>query len=170
KSISEQGKLTEALETAILAADTKTRLEDLYLPYKPKRRTRAQIAKEAGLEPLADLLLEDPTQTPAVAAEAYLSEEHNITSAQEARDAANQILIERFSEQADLLTRLRTFLWEPAEISATVIEGKEDEGNKYNDYFAPNEKLANIPRHRALALFRGRNEGILQVSMVLPDH
>ena len=169
KSITEQGKLTEELEAAILAADTKTRLEDLYLPYKPKRRTRAQIAKEAGLEPLADSLYEDPTLEPLITAEAYLNEEHKIATAQDALDGAKQILMERFSEQADLLTRLRTYLWENAEISSTVIEGKEEEGNKYKDYFAHNEKLANIPSHRALALFRGRNEGILQVGMVLPE-
>lgn len=170
KSIGEQGKLTDELEAAILAADTKTRLEDLYLPYKPKRRTRAQIAKEAGLEPLADSLLEDPSQTPLSVAETYLNEEHKVATAQDALDGAKQILMERFSEQADLLTRLRTFLWENAEIASSVIEGKEDEGKKYKDYFAHNEKLANIPSHRALALFRGRNEGILQVSMALPEH
>lgn len=170
KSIAEQGKLTAELEAAILAADTKTRLEDLYLPYKPKRRTRAQIAKEAGLEPLADSLLENPTQEPLVVAEDFLNEEHKITNAQEALDGAKQILIERFSEQADLLTRLRTYLWETAEITSTVIKGKEDEGKKYKDYFAHHEKLANIPSHRSLALFRGRNEGILQVTMALPEH
>lgn len=170
KSIGEQGKLTAELEAEILAADTKTRLEDLYLPYKPKRRTRAQIAKEAGLEPLADSLLADPTQEPLVVAEGFVNEEHKITNAQDALDGAKQILMERFSEQADLLTRLRTYLWETAEITSTVIKGKEEEGKKYKDYFAHNEKLANIPSHRSLALFRGRNEGILQVTMALPEH
>ncbi len=170
KSISEQGKLTEELEAAILAADTKTRLEDLYLPYKPKRRTRAQIAREAGLEPLAFGLLEDPTQTPLEVAANYLNEEHKITTAQEALDGAKQILMEHFSEQADLLTRLRTYLWEQGEVASQVIEGKEEEGKKYQDYFTHHEKIAAIPSHRALALFRGRNEGILQVNLQLPEH
>lgn len=169
KSIADQGKLTDELNTTILAADTKTRLEDLYLPYRPKRRTRAQMAKEAGLEPLADALLNDPTQTPLVAAGAYLNEEHKVATAQDALDGAKQILMERFSEEADLLTRLRTYLWEHAEVAASVAEGKEEEGKKFKDYFAYHEKIANIPSHRALALFRGRKENILQVSMQLPE-
>ncbi|MCK0538816.1 Tex family protein [Alcanivorax quisquiliarum] len=169
KSISEQEKLTPELEAAILAADTKTRLEDLYLPYKPKRRTRAQIAREAGLEPLADALLADPTLTPESEAANYLNPEHKIETAKDALDGAKQILMERFSENAELLTRLRTWLWEQAEIISTVADGKDKEGIKFSDYFAHREKLAGIPSHRALALFRGRNEGILHVSMALPE-
>ncbi|HLR17087.1 MAG TPA: Tex family protein [Alcanivoracaceae bacterium] len=169
KSIAEQDKLTDELKAAILAADTKTRLEDLYLPYRPKRRTRAQIAKEAGLEPLANALLEDPTQVPLTLAAEFLNEEHKVTTAQEALDGAKQILMERFSEEADLLTRLRTYLWEHAEVVSTVVEGQEDKGKKFQDYFDYHEKIANIPSHRALALFRGRKEAVLQVAMKLPE-
>ena len=128
KSIAEQDKLTPELEKAIKAADTKTRLEDLYLPYKPKRRTRAQIAREAGLEPLADGLLDDPTQDPETLAAGYLNDEHKIASAKDALDGAKQILMERFAENADLLTRLRTFLWDKAHIQSKVADGKEKEG------------------------------------------
>ena len=169
KSIAEQDKLTPELEKAIKAADTKTRLEDLYLPYKPKRRTRAQIAREAGLEPLADGLLDDPTQNPEELAAGYLNAEHKIASAKDALDGAKQILMERFAENADLLTRLRTFLWDKAHIQSKVADGKEKEGAKFSDYFDHSEAIKGIPSHRALALFRGRNEGILHVSMVLPE-
>ncbi len=169
KSIAEQEKLTPELEKAIKAADTKTRLEDLYLPYKPKRRTRAQIAREAGLEPLADSLLNDPTQDPEALAAGYLNEEHKIASAKDALDGAKQILMERFAEDAELLTRLRTYLWDKAHIQAKVADGKEKDGAKFSDYFDHSEALKDIPSHRALALFRGRNEGILHVSMVLPE-
>jgi protein Tex len=169
KSIKEQEKLTPELEAAILAADTKTRLEDLYLPYKPKRRTRAQIAREAGLEPLADALLNDPTLDPETEAGNYLNSEHKIETAKDALDGAKQILMERFSENADLLTRLRTWLWEQAEVVSSVVDGKDKDGIKFSDYFAHREKLSGIPSHRALALFRGRNEGILHVSMALSE-
>ena len=169
KSIREQDKLTPALEADILAADTKTRLEDLYLPYKPKRRTRAQIAREAGLEPLADALLADPSLDPDAHAAGFLNSEHKIDTARDALDGAKQILMERFSENAELLTRLRTWLWEKADIVSTVADGKDKEGIKFSDYFAHREPLAQIPGHRALALFRGRNEGILHVSMALPE-
>ncbi len=169
KSISEQEKLTPELEKAIKAADTKTRLEDLYLPYKPKRRTRAQIAREAGLEPLADSLMNDPTQDPEALAAGYLNEELKIATAKDALDGAKQILMERFAEDAELLTRLRTFLWDKGQIQAKVVDGKEKDGAKFSDYFDHSETLKSIPSHRALALFRGRNEGILHVSMVLPE-
>ena len=169
KSIAEQEKLTPELEKAIKEADTKTRLEDLYLPYKPKRRTRAQIAREAGLEPLADALLDDPGQDPEQTAAGYLNEEHKIATAKDALDGAKQILMERFAENAELLTRLRTFLWEKAHVQAKLADGKEEEGAKFRDYFEHQEALKNIPSHRALALFRGRNEGVLHVSMVLPE-
>lgn len=169
KSIREQEKLTPELEKQILAADTKTRLEDLYLPYKPKRRTRAQIAREAGLEPLADGLLNDPSLTPEEFAAGFLNPEHKIESAKDALDGAKQILMERFAENADLLTRLRTWLWEKAEVQAKVADGKENDGIKFRDYFDHHETLKDMPSHRALALFRGRNEGILHISMTLPE-
>ena len=169
KSIAEQDKLTPELEKAIKAADTKTRLEDLYLPYKPKRRTRAQIAREAGLEPLADTLLDDPTQEPEALAAGYLNEEHKIATAKDALDGAKQILMERFAENAELLTRLRTYLWDKAQIQSKLADGKEKDGAKFSDYFDHSEALKDIPGHRALALFRGRNESILHVSMVLPE-
>ena len=169
KSIREQEKLTPELEANILAADTKTRLEDLYLPYKQKRRTRAQIAREAGLEPLADSLLADPTKDPETEAAGFLNPEHKVETAKDALDGAKQILMERFSENAELLTRLRTYLWEKAQVVANVVDGKDKEGIKFSDYFAHREALADIPSHRALALFRGRNEGILHVSMGLPE-
>jgi len=169
KSIREQDKLTPALEAQILAADSKTRLEDLYLPYKPKRRTRAMIAREAGLEPLADAILADPSQNPEELAAAYLNAEHNINTAKDALDGAKQILMERFAENADLLTRLRTWLWQHAIVTARVADGKQDEASKFRDYFDYTEKLSEIPSHRALALFRGRNESVLHVSMTLPE-
>jgi len=169
KSIAEQQKLTPELEDEILAADSKTRLEDLYLPYKPKRRTKAQIAREAGLEPLADALLADPTLEPGGTAQGYLNPEQKIESAKDALDGAKQILMERFAENADLLTRMRTWLWEHALIRSRVAEGKAEEGSKFRDYFDHAEPLAKTPSHRALALFRGRKEGVLRVAMALPD-
>lgn len=169
KSIREQDKLTPTLEQALLSADSKTRLEDLYLPYKPRRRTRAMIAREAGLEPLAEALLADPSQQPEALAADYLNVEHNISNSKEALEGARQILMERFAEQADLLTRLRTWLWQHALIQARVADGKQDEASKFRDYFAHQEALSGIPSHRALALFRGRNEGVLHVSMALPE-
>ena len=169
KSIAEQDKLTPELEQAIKAADTKTRLEDLYLPYKPKRRTRAMIAREAGLEPLADSLLADPTVDPEQAASGYLNEEHKIETAKDALDGAKQILMERFAENADLLAQLREWLWSKAQISARLADGKEQDGIKFRDYFDHAEAISGIPSHRALALFRGRNEGVLHVSMTLPE-
>ena len=169
KSIREQDKLTPELEKQIREADTKTRLEDLYLPYKPKRRTRAQIAREAGLEPLADSLLDNPALNPDEEALKYLNPEHKIESGKDALDGARQILMERFAENADLLTRLRTWLWDKAEVQAKVAPGKEQEGIKFRDYFEHQEALKNMPSHRALALFRGRNEGMLHISMVLPE-
>ncbi|AGA34106.1 Transcription accessory protein (S1 RNA-binding domain) [Thioalkalivibrio nitratireducens DSM 14787] len=169
KSIQEQGKLTPELEADILAADSKTRLEDLYLPYKPKRRTKAQIAREAGLEPLADALLGDPTLDPEATAQQYLNAEHKIETAKDALDGAKQILMERFAENADLLTRMRTWLWEHALIRAQVAEGKAEEASKFRDYFDHAEPLAKTPSHRALALFRGRKEGVLRVAMALPE-
>lgn len=169
KSIAEQGKLTPQLEAEIAAADGKTRLEDLYLPFKPKRRTKAQIAREAGLEPLAETLLKDPKQHPEDTALPFLNAEHKIESVKDALDGAKQILMERFAENADLLTRLRTWLWEHALIHSRVADGKTEEGSKFRDYFEHAEPLAKTPSHRALAIFRGRREGILRVAMTLPD-
>lgn len=169
KSIEEQGKLTEELKQQILEADNKARLEDLYLPYKPKRRTKAQIAREAGLEPLALSLWQNPNLIPEDEAKKYLNPEKKIETVLDALDGAKQILMENFSEQADLLENLRKYLWENAVVTSSVISGKEDEGNKFADYFTFQEPIKKIPSHRALALFRGRNEGILQLALILPD-
>lgn len=169
KSIGEQGKLTDELEKAIREADTKTRLEDLYLPYKPKRRTKGQIAKEAGLEPLAQSLFEDPTLDPEIEAAKFLNAEHNIGDTKAALDGAKYILMEQFSENAELLGKMRSFLAAKGELRAKMVEGKEEEGAKFRDYFEHAETLKDAPSHRALAVFRGRNEGILQVGVALPE-
>ncbi|MEN9848179.1 MAG: hypothetical protein RL368_919 [Pseudomonadota bacterium] len=166
-SIQEQQKLTPELNAAILAAATKTELEDLYLPYKLKRRTKAQIAKEAGLEPLALGLLADPTLVPEVAAAAYLAPEKGIAEIKEALDGARQILMEKFAEAAELIGQMREFWWENAWLFAKVVDGKQEEGAKFSDYFEHSELLKNIPSHRALALYRGRNEGILSLHLAL---
>ncbi|RJP33498.1 MAG: RNA-binding transcriptional accessory protein [Candidatus Omnitrophota bacterium] len=166
KSIEEQGKLTPDLEMVIQAADTKQRLEDLYLPFKPKRRTKAQIAREAGLEPLAHALLYDPTLVPEQAAESYVNEEKNVPDVAAALDGARQILIEDFSEDAELIGRLREIVWENAVLQSKVVEEKKEEGAKFSDYFDYKEEIRKIPSHRALAMFRGRNEGILQLTLL----
>ncbi|MGD1827244.1 Transcriptional accessory protein Tex/SPT6 [Chromobacterium violaceum] len=165
KSIAEQGKLTPELEAALYASDNKTTLEDLYLPYKPKRRTKAQIAREAGLEPLADSLLADPSQDPNVLAETYINAEAGVADAKAALDGARAILIERFAEDAELLGQLREKLWNEGELAAAVVAGKENEGAKFSDYFDHREHIKAIPSHRALALLRGRNEGVLSVAL-----
>lgn len=169
KSIDEQGKLTPALEQAVLEADTKTRLEDLYLPYRPKRRTKAQIAREAGLEPLAHGLLADPSLAPEKAAADYLDPDKGVPDLKAALDGARQILMEIFAEDAELTGQLRDYLWENASLQSRVLEGKTDEGAKFSDYFDYAEPLRKVPSHRALALFRGRNEGILSLELTLPD-
>jgi uncharacterized protein len=169
KSIGEQGKLTPELEALVRAADTKARLEDLYLPYKPKRRTRGQIARDAGLEPLALTLHADPTQTPEVVAAVYVNAEAGVADVAAALEGARWILVEQWAEDAELLGALRELLWQKAEWRSTVVPGKEDEGAKFSDYFAASEPLAKVPSHRALALLRGRNEGILRLGVVLPD-
>jgi uncharacterized protein len=166
-SIEEQGKLTPELAAQIDAAETKQILEDLYLPYKPRRRTKAQIAREAGLAPLAEALLADPTLKPEDEAEKYLNADAGFADVKAALDGARQILMELFSEDAVLLGRLRGYLDEHGVIKSTVVEGKETEGAKFRDYFDYSEPIGAIPSHRALALFRGRNEGTLQVSLVL---
>ncbi|MDF0750008.1 RNA-binding transcriptional accessory protein [Marinobacter sp. 71-i] len=169
KSIEEQGKLTDELRASIDAADTKNRLEDLYLPYKPKRRTKAQIAREAGLEPLADALYDDPTLEPERTAEGYLNEDAGITDTKAALDGARYILMERFAEDAELLGELRDFIWQQGQLKVTVVAGKENEGAKFRDYFDHVEPLKKVPSHRALAILRGRNEGVLTYSIVVGD-
>ena len=166
-SIEEQGKLTPQLQQSILAADTKNRLEDLYLPYKQKRRTKAQIAREAGLQPLAEALLGDPGLNPDEQAANYLSADAGIADSKAALDGARQILMERFAEDADLLDKVRQFLLEHAQLGSRLIDGKEQEGAKFRDYFEHNEALAKVPSHRALAMFRGRNEGILHLALMM---
>jgi uncharacterized protein len=169
KSIDEQEKLTPELAQAIQAAETKTQLEDLYLPYKRKRRTKGQIAIEAGLEPLAEKLLADPTLEPEREATAFLNAETAINTSKDALDGAKYILMERFSEDAGLLGTLRQFINEHGSVSSRVIVGKELEGQKFKDYFEYDEALKTIPSHRTLALFRGRNEGFLSLSTGLID-
>ncbi|PXX92294.1 RNA-binding transcriptional accessory protein [Marinobacter vulgaris] len=168
-SIEEQGKLTDELRASIDAADTKNRLEDLYLPYKPKRRTKAQIAREAGLEPLADALYDDPTLEPEATAEGYLNAEAGIADTKAALDGARYILMERFAEDAELLGELRDFIWQQGQLKVTVVAGKENEGAKFRDYFDHVEPLKKVPSHRALAILRGRNEGVLTYTIVVGD-
>ncbi len=165
KSIEEQGKLTDELRDKIHATQSKTELEDLYLPYKPKRRTKGQIAIEAGLEPLADLLWNDPKNDPETAAAEFVNADKGVTDTKVALDGARYILMERFAEDAGLLAKVRDYLAKNAVIVSKVIECKETEGAKFQDYFDHQELLKNVPSHRALAMFRGRNEGILQLSL-----
>jgi len=177
KSIEEQNKLTPELKASIEAADSKQRLEDLYLPYKPKRRTKAQIAREAGLEPLAEALLADPRLTPAEEAAKYLKEPFKteagdnpgVPDVKAALDGARQILTEKFAEDAELLGSLREHLQENAVMVSVVAEGKEEAGAKFRDYFDYKEALKSIPSHRALALFRGRTEEMLRITLKLPE-
>lgn len=169
KSIDEQGKLSEALKASILAAETKTRLEDLYLPYKPKRRTKAQIAREAGLEPLALALLAEPGLSPESEALAYVNTELGVNDVAEALEGAKQILMENFAEDAGLVGSLRDHLWQHALLVSSLVSGKDQEGAKFSDYFEFSEALNKIPSHRALALFRGRKEGVLNLELRLPE-
>ncbi len=164
-SIAEQGKLSDELKAQILDADTKARLEDLYLPYKPKRRTKAQIAREAGLQPLADALRANPVETPEVLAVAYVDAEKNIVDEKATLDGARAIVLEEFSEGASLIGELREWLWSRGRIRAKVVVGKETEGVKYRDYFDHAEPIGKIPSHRLLALFRARNEGVLDLEL-----
>ncbi|RRV12507.1 RNA-binding transcriptional accessory protein [Stutzerimonas xanthomarina] len=168
-SIEEQGKLTPELKREIDLADTKTRLEDLYLPYKQKRRTKGQIALEAGLGELADALFGNPDLTPEQQAERFIDAEKGFADVKAVLEGAKYILMERFAEDADLLAKLRDFLKHNATLSARVVPGKENEGAKFSDYFEHDEVLKNTPSHRALAIFRGRNEGILSVSLKVGD-
>lgn len=165
KTIDEQGKLTDQLKRSILSCDNKTELEDLYLPYKPKRRTKGQIAIEAGLQPLADILFADPTLSPESEAAKFIAPDKGVPDEKAALEGAKFILMERFAEDAALLQKVRQYLMENAHIKSNVVKGKEKEAAKYSDYFEHSERLSKIPSHRCLALFRGRNENFLQVSM-----
>jgi protein Tex len=169
KSIEEQGKLTAQLKEQIDAADSKARLEDLYLPFKPKRRTKAQIAREAGLEPLADLLLNDPTRVPETEAAAFVDAEKGVADVKAALDGAMQILMERFAENADLVGALRDYVWNHGRLTSKLVEGKAEAGAKFSDYFDASEAISKIPSHRALALLRGRNEEFLTLALVLDE-
>ena len=166
-SIEEQGKMTDPLRLEVMSAETKQRLEDLYLPYKQKRRTKAQIAREAGIGPLAEALLGNPTLKPEDEAQKYLNIEAGFADAKAVLDGARQILMEQFAEDADLLAKLREYITDHGVVKSTVVTGKENEGAKFRDYFDYSEPLGDIPSHRALALFRGRNEGMLQVALML---
>lgn len=169
-SIKEQEKLTPELEASLLAADTKTRLEDLYLPYRPKRRTRASIAKEAGLEPLANNLLTNSNLDPHQAATAFINAELGINDEKMALEGAQQILMEQFAEEPDLVNEVREYVWQHATLkSIKNLKNKSSNIAKYTDYFTYEEAIKKIPSHRALALFRGRREGILQLSLTLTD-
>lgn len=165
QSITEQGKLTPELEKEITEADTKTRLEDLYLPYRPKRRTKAMIAREAGLEPLADLLLGDPSRQPEAEAAAFVDAEKGVADVKAALDGARAILVERMGETAELVGSLRTYCYEHGRVVSKVVEEKREEGAKFSDYFDFGEALKQVPSHRALALFRGRAAGVLDLKM-----
>ncbi|MBW8729533.1 MAG: RNA-binding transcriptional accessory protein [Terrabacter sp.] len=164
-SVEEQGKLDETLRAQILAAETKARLEDIYLPFKPKRRTKAQIAREAGLEPLAELLLGDPGTDPATAATRFVDPEREVADAAAALDGARAILVERFAEDADLIGDLRERVWKQGHVGSRVRSGKEEEGAKFSDYFDFTEPLAKLPSHRILALFRGEKEDVLSIEI-----
>lgn len=165
KSIEEQGKLSDDLAKSIKTTLSKTELEDLYLPFKPKRRTRGQIAIEAGLEPLAELLWNDPQNEPETAAATFIDADKGVADTKAALDGARYILMERFAEDASLLAKVRDYLWKNAHLTSRMVEGKEQEGAKFRDYFDHHEPISQVPSHRALAMFRGRNEGILQLAL-----
>lgn len=171
QALSDSGKLTEELERDIWAADTKQRLEDLYLPYKPKRRTRAQVAREAGLEPLAMMLWEDPMRDPETQAAAFVNPDKGVADVRAALDGARDILAEVFFENADMLEELREFLWKKAYLVSKVVPEKETDpaAAKYSDYFDYDEPIETVPSHRALAVFRGRQEGLLTVKVLLSE-
>ena len=165
KSIEEQGKLSDDLAKAINTTLSKTELEDLYLPFKPKRRTRGQIAIEAGLEPLAELLWNDPQNEPDATAAKFVDADKGVADTKAALDGARYILMERFAEDASLLAKVRDYLWKNAHLTSRLVEGKAQEGAKFSDYFDHHEPIAKVPSHRALAMFRGRNEGVLQLAL-----
>ncbi|HCA37976.1 MAG TPA: RNA-binding transcriptional accessory protein, partial [Gammaproteobacteria bacterium] len=167
-SIAEQEKLTPQLKKQILSAETKTVLEDLYLPFKPKRRTKAMIAIEAGLESLADALFEDPSQNPEALASNYIDTEarsNGVENSKAALEGARYILMDKFSEDAALAGKLRSHLWNQGELRSRVVEDKKSDAAKFSDYFDFSERLNKMPSHRALAVFRGRKEGFLLVEI-----
>src|SRR5438876_11509855 len=165
-SVREQGKLDAALEAAIMAADSKGRLEDIYLPFKPKRRTKAEIAKEAGLEPLSELLLTQPQNDPQAVAASFVDAEKQVADVAAALEGARAILVERFAEDADLCGKLREDMWSNGVMTSTVRKGKKAEGEKVKDYFEYNGGLQKLPSHRILAMFRGEKEEILDLRML----
>lgn len=167
-SIAEQDKLTPQLEAKINAAQTKSLIEDLYLPFKPKRRTKAMIAIEAGIEPLADQLLADPALDPEATANGFINSEAGFADARAVLDGAKQTLMERFAENAELTGQLRSYLWEEGVLQSRVVEGKEEEAAKFRDYFDYDEPLKRVPSHRALAIFRGRKETFLHTAIATP--
>ena len=167
-SVREQGKLDAVLEAAILAADSKGRLEDIYLPFKPKRRTKAEIAREAGLEPLAEMLLMQPQNDPQAVAAGFVDAEKQVADVAAALDGARAILVERFAEDADLIGRLREQMWSSGLMASTVRNGKKAEGEKFKDYFEFSQPLNKLPSHRILAMFRGEKEEILELQ-ISPD-
>src|SRR5262245_13602183 len=165
KSIEEQGKLTPDLAKSIQSAETKVALEDLYAPFKPKRRTKAQIAREAGLEPLIDKLVANPSLAPEAEAASYVDADKGIADTKAALDGARAILLERIGEKSNLIGSLREWLWQDGWLISKVVKGKDAEGAKFSDYFDFRQKVRDIPSHRALALLRGRNEGILDLEL-----
>lgn len=167
-SVREQGKLDAALEAAIMAADSKGRLEDIYLPFKPKRRTKAEIAREAGLEPLSEMLLTQPQNDPQVVAAGFVDAEKQVADVAAALEGARAILVERFAEDADLIGRLREQMWSSGLMASTVRKGKKTEGEKFSDYFEFSQSLSKLPSHRILAMFRGEKEEILELQ-IQPD-
>ena len=169
RSIREQEKLTPALEREIMTADTKTRLEDIYLPYRPKRRTKAQIAREAGLGPLAEAIVADPTVPPDRVAADFVDAGKGIADTAAALDGARQILMETWAEDAEASGRIREWLWDNAQLASRVIDGKQQEGAKFADYFDFSQPIRQIPSHRALALFRARNQGVITLDLVIEE-
>jgi protein Tex len=169
KAIAEQGRLTPALQTAIATADSRARLEDLYLPFKQKKRSRANLARESGLEPLADALLADHDLAPDAAAEPFVNPEKGVPDRLAALDGARWILLERFSEAPELLDRVRHYVTEHATLQSRVVEGRQEKGAKFAEFFAFNEPIKGLAPHRVLALFRGRKEGILRLVLMLPS-
>ncbi|ALG06144.1 Tex family protein [Kibdelosporangium phytohabitans] len=165
ESVRSQGKLTDELDEQIRTADSKARLEDIYLPYKPKRRTKAQIAREAGLEPLADQLLADPALDPQATAAGFVDADKNVADVAAALEGARSILVERFGEDADLIGELREHMWSRGRMAAKVRDGKQEEGAKFSDYFDFAEPLTKLPSHRILAMFRGEKEEILDLNL-----
>ncbi|MGK5729208.1 Tex-like N-terminal domain-containing protein, partial [Streptomyces sp. URMC 124] len=169
ESVRSQGKLDEALEARIRAADSKARLEDIYLPFKPKRRTKAQIAREAGLEPLAEGLLRDPGTEPLAAAAAFVDADKGVADAAAALEGARAVLTERFGEDADLIGELRERMWTRGRLAAKVREGKEGAGAKFADYFDFAEPFTELPSHRVLAMLRGEKEEVLDLTLEPAD-